>query len=68
MFIEDRKHSSSFSLGSLRRAISFCFLWMRRLALEIFASEKSDTQMKGRVRKPVAGGVNDKRYLLLSVA
>lgn len=40
---------------------------MRRLVLEIFASEKSDTQVKGRVRKPVADGVNDKRYTLLNV-
>lgn len=65
VFVEGRKHSSPFSPCSLRRVISFCFLWMRSLALEIFASEKSDTQMKGRVRKPVAGGVNEKRYLLL---
>lgn len=39
---------------------------MRRLVLEIFASEKSNTQMKGRVRKPVADGVNDKTYMLLN--
>lgn len=67
VFAEGRKLSSSFSPCSLRKAISFRFLWMRRLVLEIFASEKSDTQMKGRVRKPVADGVNDKRYTLLNV-
>lgn len=40
---------------------------MRRFVQEIFASEKSDTQMKGRVRKPVADGVHDKSYMLLNV-
>lgn len=41
--------SSSLSSCSLREAISFCFVWMRRLILEMFASENSHTQMKGRV-------------------
>lgn len=62
-----RKISSFFNSCSLRRAVSFCFLWMRSLTLEIFASKNCHTLKKGWVRKPVADWVHDKMCVFLNV-